>query len=67
MARTDRETSVLFRVSREQKQQLKRDAAALGITVQALLERRALGITDAAPRRPGREPRPQRERLDIAV
>ena len=61
----DREVSVLFRMSREQRTQLRNDAAALGIPVQALLERRVLGIHDAAARVPGREPRTQQERLPM--
>lgn len=67
MARSDREDSVLFRLSRAQKQHLKHEAAELGISVQALMERRVLGIRDAEPHPPGRQPAMQRERLDIAV
>ena len=49
----DRQTSVVFRMSHDEKAQLKRDAAELGITMQALLERRALGKADATSRRGG--------------
>lgn len=61
----DRQTSVLFRMSHDQKTQLRRDADALGITVQALLERRVLGNHDAVSRVPGRKPRPQQEELPL--
>ncbi len=38
-------------MSVEQREQLHADAHALGISVQALLERRVLGVTDAVTRR----------------
>jgi hypothetical protein len=59
----DRVTGVLFRMSHDEKAQLKTEAKALGITVQALLERRVLGKADAQPRQPGRVPAAQKEAL----
>ena len=53
----DRETSVLFRLSRKQKAQLHAEAKALGIPLQALMERRLLGKHDATRRPPGRTPK----------
>ena len=61
----DRQTQVLFRMSHAEKAQLRKDADALGITVQALMERRVLGKVDAVGRPPGRKPRPQQEELPL--
>lgn len=61
MAAKDRQTSVLFRLSREEKAQLHEEAAGLGITLQALLERRLLGKLDATRRPPGRTPKSERD------
>lgn len=57
----DRATSVLFRMSHADKAGLVRDSKALGISVQALMERRVLGRTDATTRQPGRTPRREEE------
>lgn len=54
----DRQASILFRMSKEEKQRLKSEADELGITVQALLERRALGKYEPQRRRGGRQPKP---------
>lgn len=61
-----RRTSVLFRMDEADKARLVHDARELGITVQALLERRALGHHDAVTNRGGR-PRhiPQVEELPL--
>lgn len=56
----DRQKGVLFRMSVEQRDQLHADAHALGISVQALLERRVLGVTDSATRRGVRSGRKSR-------
>ena len=61
----DRQTQVLFRMSHAEKAQLRKDADALGITVQALMERRVLGKVDAVGRPPGSKPRPQQEELPL--
>lgn len=55
----DRATSVLFRMSHAEKAALRRDADDLGITVQALLERRVLGKSDAVTRHGARPKRAQ--------
>ncbi len=66
MAARDRECSVLVRMSKESRDRLHRDAARLGITIQALAERRLLGISDAQPLPPGRTPqRRQDEELSM--
>ncbi len=53
----DRQTQVLFRLSHEERAQLHQEARDLGITLQALLERRILGKHVAASeRKPGRKP-----------
>lgn len=57
MANPNRETAVLFAMSHADKAALKAEANRLGITVQALLERRCLGRQDAVPLRPGRVPK----------
>ncbi len=58
MPAKDRECSILVKMSRE------KEAAQLGITRQALAERRLLGITvEAIP--PGRAPRAQTEELPL--
>ena len=53
MRETDRATALLFRMSHEAKAALHREAGELGISVQALFERRMLGQVDAVDRRPG--------------
>ena len=60
----DRATAVLFRMSHADKATLQRDASELGITVQALLERRALGYADAVTRPPGSRSRRQHRNED---
>lgn len=57
----DRQTQVLLRCSHEEKAQLHKDAEDLGITLQALLERRVLGKHDAIGRAPGRKPKPEQD------
>lgn len=57
----ERETAVLVRMSHERKAALMQEAKDLGITFQALGERKLLGITDAQSRRHGRVPRKQTE------
>ena len=52
-------------MSVEQRAQLQADAQCLGITVQALLERRVLGIEDASSRHGARPRRTQAERLPL--
>ncbi len=61
----DRQSAVLFRLSFEQRDQLRADARAMGITVQALLERRVLGIEDTRSRSGARSHRDQAERLPL--
>lgn len=61
----DRQSSVLFRMSFEQRDQLQADARAMGLTVQAFLERRVLGIEDAQSRPGARTQRAQAERLPL--
>lgn len=58
MREADRATALLFRMSHETKAALHREAAELGISVQALFERRMLGQTDAVDRRHSRRQRP---------
>lgn len=61
-----RRTSVLFRMDEADKARLVHDAQEMGITVQALLERRALGRLDAVTNRGGRPRRlPQVEELPL--
>lgn len=57
MASPQRETTVLFAMSRADKAALKAEAEALGITMQALFERRLLGRLHATRLPPGRAPR----------
>lgn len=58
----DRQTQVLFRLSHEERAQLHQEARDLGITLQALLERRVLGKhVDAAVRKPGRKTKSSQE------
>ena len=64
MPAKDRECSILVKMSRENRDRLVQEAAQLGITRQALAERRLLGITvEAIP--PGRAPRAQTEELPL--
>lgn len=58
----------LFRMSREDKQRLKRRAAAAGMTIQAYLEHTALGYDHPQSRPPGR-PRKQeiQEELNLSA
>ena len=60
----DRATAVLFRMSHEAKAKLQREAAELNISVQALLERRALGQTDAVTRYGAVRPRSHNDNQD---
>lgn len=57
MRETDRRAALLFRMSHEAKAALHEEAAGLGISVQALFERRMLGLSDAVDRRPARKHR----------
>lgn len=57
---SDRATAVLFRMSHADKAAIQADAADLGISVQALLERRVLGYEDAVTRH-GARPRRRSE------
>ena len=61
----NRECSILVKMSLENRALLHRDAARLGITLQALAERRMLGIADAQPLPNGRIPRAQKEELPL--
>ena len=64
-----RSSHYLFRMSRSDKERLKRRAAAAGMTIQAYLEYTALGYEHPVERAPGR-PRKQREtqeELDISA
>ena len=60
MASPHRETAVLFAMSRADKAALKAEAEALGITMQALFERRLLGRSHATRLPPGRPPKTRR-------
>ena len=57
MRETARATALLFRMSHEAKAALHQEASDLGISVQALFERRMLGLSDAVDRRPPRRRR----------
>lgn len=59
----------LFRMSRENKERLKRRAAAAGMTIQAYLEYTALGYDEPLSRPPGRPRKHQeiQEELDISA
>lgn len=58
----DRQTQVLLRLSHAERAQLHQEARDLGITLQALLERRVLGKhVDAAERKPGRKPKSRQQ------
>jgi hypothetical protein len=56
-----RSTSVLFRMSHEDKRRLREQADQAGISVQAYLERTVLGYPEATTLPPGRRPRHQQE------
>lgn len=60
----DRETSILFRLSHAEKAAIRHEAAELGLTVQALMERKLLG-KEGVVRHGGRRPRPQQEMLPL--
>lgn len=55
------QVGIIVRMTPEQREQLKQEAKSLGIPVQALAERRLLGIVDAGPRPLGRVPKHQQE------
>lgn len=57
----DRADAVLIRMSHARKAELKAEAASLGLTLQALAERRLLGIADAQNRKHGRVPRSRQD------
>lgn len=62
----DRQTSVLFRLSHDERTKLRADAEELGITVQALLERRVLNKYVEGRRHGGRKPKDtQQETLPL--
>lgn len=67
MASVDRADGYLFRMSLADKQRLKAEAVAEGLTFQQLLEKRVLGAAKPVGRdgRPRRRPS-QREELPIA-
>ena len=60
-----RSKGVLFRLSDDEKLELKARAAEHGLTVQAFLERVALGKEDALPRRSGRQVNEGQYELDM--
>lgn len=59
----ERKWNVAFRLSWSDRELLRAKAADEGLSVQAYLERVALGRLDAHDRRPGRPSHPQKEGL----